>query len=135
MRLGMFLLGWVFGFGLLLSGMTEPIRVQGFLDIFGHWDPTLVFVLGGAVMVSFVGFQWCKHRRSPVCDTAFHGPTATQIDKRLILGSVIFGIGWGIAGICPGPALVLLGAGVGQIVVFVLAMLAGMWVWQKISQR
>lgn len=134
MRIGVFFIGLLFGFALLLSGMTNPIKVQGFLDVFGAWDATLVFVLGGAVVVSFIGFQCIFRKRAkPLQAETFHAPSATRIDKRLMMGSVIFGIGWGIAGICPGPALVLLGAGVAKIAVFVVAMLIGMLAWQVIA--
>lgn len=118
--------GAVFGFGLSLSGMLNPARVQGFLDIFGAWDPSLAFVLGGAVAVAFIGVQMTKRMRRPVFDDAFHVPTSGRIDASLIAGSALFGLGWGIGGFCPGPAVASLAIGLPQTVLFVVAMLTGM---------
>lgn len=121
-----FIGGLVFGFGLILAGMTNPAKVLGFLDIAGKWDPSLAFVMGGAIAVGLVGFR-LAHRHTfawtgePRVWPALHG-----LDKRLVFGALLFGIGWGIAGICPGPALVLLGAGSGKALLFVAAMVAGM---------
>ncbi len=129
----MLFLGALFGLGLWISGMTDPNKVQGFLDVFGHWNPTLALVLGGAVMVSLVGFQWGNRWHQPWGSRHFHAPVAKGIDRWLVGGSVLFGMGWGMTGVCPGPALVLLGAGQWQAVIFVLAMVAGMCVWQIID--
>ncbi|VVE39606.1 DUF6691 family protein [Pandoraea fibrosis] len=121
-----FIGGLVFGLGLILAGMANPAKVLGFLDISGKWDPSLAFVMGGAIAVGLVGFRLAhKHALAwtgePRVWPALHG-----LDKRLVFGALLFGIGWGIAGICPGPALVLLGAGSGKALWFVAAMVAGM---------
>jgi uncharacterized membrane protein YedE/YeeE len=127
--------GIVFGFGLSLSGMLNPSRVQGFLDIFGAWDPSLAFVLGGAVLVAFVGVQVMKRMRHPAFDDSFHVPVNNRIDAPLVVGSALFGLGWGIGGFCPGPAMAALMIGLPETVVFVIAMLVGMTlhdrVWSK----
>ena len=121
-----FLAGLVFGIGLLVSGMTDPGKVLGFLDLAGSWDPSLALVMVGAIAVGLVAFALAKQRALSLLGLPMQLPTARQIDRRLVLGSLTFGIGWGVAGICPGPALVLLGAGVPQGMVFVVAMLGGM---------
>lgn len=118
--------GLVFGFGLSLSGMLDPLRVRGFLDVFGAWDPSLIFVLGGAVAIAMVGVAIMRRLPRPALDTAFHLPTTTGIDRRLVLGSALFGIGWGVAGLCPGPAVTSLTLGLPSVAVFVLAMVIGM---------
>jgi uncharacterized membrane protein YedE/YeeE len=105
------LAGAIFGVGLILSGMANPAKVIGFLDITRIWDPSLAFVMGGAISVGFFAFRSVKRRTHSVCGGAINLPTSKQIDKRLIGGAILFGIGWGLAGICPGPGLVLLGAG------------------------
>ena len=121
-----FFAGLVFGIGLLVSGMTDPAKVLGFLDLAGNWDPSLALVMVGAIAVGLVAFALAKQRALSLLGLPMQLPTARQIDRRLVLGSLTFGIGWGVAGICPGPALVLLGAGVPQGMVFVVAMLGGM---------
>lgn len=119
--------GVIFGFGLSMSGMLDPARVVGFLDIAsGNWDPSLAFVLGGAVIVAAIGVVLQKSMKRPVLDTAFHVPPHAPIDQRLIVGSAIFGAGWGLAGFCPGPAITALSTGVPAAFVFVAAMAAGM---------
>ena len=119
--------GAMFGAGLLLAGMTIPARVIGFLDVTRHWDPTLAFVMGGAVMVYAIAFRWIGHRRTdPWFDTAFHLPTRRDIDRRLVLGAALFGIGWGLVGLCPGPAIVTAASGSVPAIGFIAAMLAGM---------
>ena len=127
--------GLVFGFGLSMSGMLNPVRVQGFLDIFGAWDPSLAFVLGGAVVVAFLGIQVVNRMRQPLFDERFHLPSTKRIDAPLIAGSALFGLGWGIGGFCPGPGVASLSVGLPQSVLFVIAMLAGMVlhdrVWSK----
>jgi uncharacterized membrane protein YedE/YeeE len=121
-----FLVGLLFGLGLILSGMTDPGKVVGFLDLAGAWDPSLAFVMGGAVCVSLFAFLFARRRTRAFLGGAMELPTARDIDRPLVVGSLVFGIGWGLAGFCPGPALVSLGAGHWQALVFVLAMLAGM---------
>ncbi|WP_313618415.1 YeeE/YedE family protein [Agrobacterium sp.] len=118
--------GITFGFGLSLSGMLNPARVQGFLDVFGAWDPSLAFVLGGAVLVAFIGVQVMKRLRHPAFDDSFHLPANQRIDAPLLIGSALFGLGWGIGGFCPGPAVASLSVGIPQTVLFVITMLAGM---------
>lgn len=118
--------GLVFGLGLALSGMLDPARVRGFLDVAGDWDPSLAFVLGGAVTVSAAAYAVARRLRRPVFDARFHEPTKTRIDPPLILGAILFGIGWGLAGFCPGPAVAALSTGALPVAAFVLAMLAGM---------
>lgn len=127
-------LGLLFGFGLLLSGMTDPGKVQGFLDIAGHWDPSLALVMGGAIGVALLPFQSARTRRKTWLGIPMQLPTARQIDRRLIVGSTLFGIGWGLAGICPGPGLVLLGLDLGHGALFVGAMLAGMGLQQRYAR-
>lgn len=121
-----FAAGLLFGLGLILAGMTDPGKVQGFLDLAGAWDPSLAFVMGGAVLVSFFAFALARRRTSNFLGGAMQLPGRRDIDRPLVVGSLVFGIGWGLAGFCPGPALVALGAGHWQALVFVLAMLAGM---------
>ena len=135
MRIGALLLGLLFGFGLLLSGMANPAKVQGFLDWFGNWDATLAFVMGGAVALTLPLFQWAAKRSRPLLSGRWYAPAAQGIDRRLIWGSALFGIGWGLAGICPGPALVLLGLGRLDAVVIVMAMVVGMDGWQYWQRR
>ena len=130
MRIGALLLGLLFGFGLLLSGMANPAKVQGFLDWFGGWDATLAFVMGGAIAVGVFAFAVAKRRTTSFLGGAMHLPTSRDIDRRLVVGSLIFGVGWGIAGFCPGPAIVSAGAGQPKAIVFVIAMLAGMWLFE-----
>lgn len=127
--------GIVFGFGLSLSGMLNPARVQGFLDIFGTWDPSLAFVLGGAVVVAFIGVQVMKRMRHPAFGDSFHVPTNRQIDSPLIIGSALFGLGWGIGGFCPGTAVASLPIGIPQTVLFVIAMLVGMTLHDRVWSR
>lgn len=127
--------GLFFGWGLTLSGMTDPLTVQAFLDVTGAWDPALALVMGGAVLVSLLGFQWLlKKRQTPVCGEVFHLPQNKAIDTRLIGGAALFGIGWGLAGYCPGPALTSLLAGNTEAWVFVPAMLAGAWLQRQTNR-
>ena len=118
--------GALFGIGLAMSGMTDPRRVLGFLDLFGDFDPTLLFVLGGAVMTTVVLFRFVLRRGSPVLASTFHLSNLRHIDRRLLGGAAIFGVGWGIAGYCPGPALAGLGIGSREALWFVPAMIIGM---------
>ena len=130
-----FLVGLVFGSGLIVSGMTNPAKVIGFLDLAGAWDPSLALVMGGAIAVGLLAFTLAKKRSVSLLGLPMQLPRATQIDKRLVLGSLTFGVGWGLAGICPGPALVLLSAGVGESVSFVAAMLAGMAIFEILERK
>lgn len=129
-----FVTGLLFGLGLILSGMTDPTKVTGFLDIAGTWNPSLIFVMGGAILIAMVAFRIAGTRTHALLGGAMHLPTARQIDKRLILGGVIFGIGWGLAGYCPGPALASLATGGSKPLIFVLAMLAGMATYEILSR-
>lgn len=118
--------GLLFGIGLAASGMVNPAKVQGFLDLFGNWDPSLAFVMGGAVAVTAIGYPLVTKRPAPVCTAEFHIPGKKNIDANLIIGSGIFGIGWGLVGFCPGPAFSSLSLGLTSSWIFVAAMLAGM---------
>mgnify|MGYP003333399051 FL=1 len=126
-----FAIGVLFGFGLIISGMSNPQKVLGFLDLAGPWDPSLVFVMVGAILVGLGGFYVVKNRSEAFFGGAFHIPTRKDISKALVIGSFIFGVGWGIAGICPGPAIVALGAGYLKALAFVVAMLVGMRVCER----
>lgn len=117
--------GLIFGLGLVISGMADPAKVQNFLDPLGQFDPSLAFVMIGAIAVTATGYHFVLRRPKPLASPAFHLPTKTQIDTRLVAGAAIFGIGWGLAGFCPGPALVSLGIGAEGTLVFVLFMVLG----------
>jgi hypothetical protein len=124
-------IGIVFGAGLTVSEMINPARVIGFLDATGRWDPTLVFVMAGALAVTLPLFPFILRRPSPLLDGKFYLPEKSQIDRRLIFGAVIFGAGWGLAGFCPGPALAGLASGNPNVFLFVAAMVAGQWIGAK----
>ena len=126
--------GLIFGLGLLLSGMTNPAKVIGFLDLTGLWDPSLAFVMGGAVAVGLVAFRVAQRRCTTLLGTPLQLPHTTAIDTKLLGGSALFGIGWGIAGFCPGPALVSAGAANGKALVFCAAMLAGMAIFAMLTR-
>ena len=128
-----FAIGLIFGLGLVISGMVNPAKVQNFLDIFGTWDPSLAFVMAGAVAVTFAGYRLAWRRARPMLDDRFHLPQSNIIDRRLVLGAAIFGIGWGLGGYCPGPALTSLGLVAPGTIVFVPAMLVGMWLARRIA--
>lgn len=130
-----FAAGLVFGFGLLLSGMTDPGKVIGFLDVAGAWDPSLAFVMGGALLVAFFAYRLAGRRGKTFLGEALRLPQRRDVDLRLVAGSVVFGIGWGLAGFCPGPAVVSLGAGHAEAAVFVAAMLAGMLFYALAERR
>jgi uncharacterized membrane protein YedE/YeeE len=134
-RLSEFAVGLIFGIGLIVSGMTDPGKVLGFLDLFGAWDPSLAFVMGGAILVGVFAFALAKKRTSTFLGGALHLPTSRDIDRRLVVGSLAFGVGWGLAGFCPGPAIVSLGMGEPKAAVFVVAMLAGMWLFELAERR
>ncbi len=128
--LAQFAIGLVFGTGLVVAGMSDPAKVLNFLDLAairtGGWDASLAFVMAGAIAVTFAGYRLVLRRRQPVFDEAFHLPTATRIDARVVLGPAIFGVGWGLAGFCPGPAFTALATGGPAALLFVAAMMVGM---------
>ncbi|MBS7707127.1 DUF6691 family protein [Chelatococcus asaccharovorans] len=121
-----FLTGLIFGLGLIVAGMADPAKVLNFLDLTGTWDPSLAFVMAGAIAVTFFGFRLALRRPQPILAKRFHLPTASGVDARVVVGPAIFGIGWGLSGLCPGPALTLLGFGLPSAFIFVAAMAAGM---------
>jgi uncharacterized protein len=127
--------GLVFGLGLIKAGMTNPAKIKGFLDLAGAWDPSLALVMGGVIVVGV--FAFAAARRRPRSWTGDHMelPVSTVIDRRLVLGGVLFGIGWGIGGFCPGPALVAMGSGLGAAWIFVMVMLAGMVLHDRLFER
>jgi len=127
--------GLVFGLGLIVSGMFDPAKVLGFLDLAGHWDPSLAFVMAGAIAVGVVAFAVAGRRTVSLLGADMKLPAARHIDARLLAGSSLFGIGWGIAGFCPGPGLVALGMGEVKALVFVVAMLAGMCIFELFERR
>jgi len=118
--------GLIFGTGLILSGMANPVKVQNFLDFFGSWDPSLALVMGGAILVTMPGFWLVQKRKTPFFNNVFHLPTKTDFDFRLLAGATIFGVGWGLGGFCPGPAVTSLPLAAKGTLVFVPAMLIGM---------
>lgn len=126
--------GLLFGFGLALAGMTDPQKVLGFLDITGAWDASLMLVLAAAVGITAASFPLILRRSAPVFDTAFHLPVKTAIDKPLLAGAILFGIGWGISGYCPGPAIALLAAPGRETWIFLPAMLAGWLLYAGITK-
>ena len=133
--LSAFIAGLVFGLGLLVSGMSNPAKVLGFLDLGGHWDPSLAFVMVGAIAVATVGFALARRRARSWLDQTLDWPTARGVDRRLVLGGLVFGIGWGLAGFCPGPAIVALGQGREQALIFVASMLVGMGLFEWWERR
>jgi len=124
--LASFTSGILFGLGLAVSGLINPAKVLAFLDIAGNWDPSLAFTMAAAVLVTFIGYRLVLRRQRPLLGGMFHLPTATDIDGRLIGGAALFGIGWGLVGFCPGPALAALSTGSAHVLLFVIAMFAGM---------
>ena len=130
-----FSLGLLFGLALIVSGMGNPGKVLGFLDLAGNWDPSLAFVMGGAILVGVVAFQVARKRTQTFLGGALKLPTSKDIDKRLVVGSLTFGVGWGLAGYCPGPALVSLGSGQPKALIFVVAMLAGMGIYEILNRK
>ena len=133
-KLSAYLCGLLFGLGLIVSGMADPAKVLGFLDLAGAWDPSLALVMAGAIGVALIAFRLVRNMPQALCGGPMQLPSATRITPRLLIGSGLFGIGWGIAGICPGPALVLLGAGQAKGLLFVLAMLAGMAIFHFLER-
>jgi uncharacterized membrane protein YedE/YeeE len=126
--------GLVFGIGLIVSGMTDPSKVIGFLDLAGRWDPSLGFVMGGAILVGLAAFRFAAGRKKSLLGAVMRLPTATRIDRRLVLGGLAFGAGWGLAGYCPGPALASLGAGGSKPLIFAGAMVAGMVMFELLER-
>tara|TARA_R110002051_G_scaffold941_1_gene4591 strand:+ start:8978 stop:9397 length:420 start_codon:yes stop_codon:yes gene_type:complete len=129
------LAGLLFGIGLLISGMTDPVKVQGFLDIFGAWDISLALVMSGGLIVAIIGVQLAKRQQSSWIGTLIELPSKTTINKKLLIGAMLFGIGWGLVGICPGPGIVLLGTGQWQAYVFIPAMIVGMLIYQWLEPK
>ena len=127
------LIGTLFGAGLALSGMMNPAKVAGFLDLFGVWDPSLAFVMGGGVIANFIGHRIVTGRAAPVFADGFSLPTRTDIDSRLLLGAALFGVGWGLAGLCPGPAIASILMAPGELALFVLMMLTGLAVGRMLT--
>ena len=127
------LIGTLFGAGLALSGMMSPAKVAGFLDLFGVWDPSLAFVMGGGVIANFIGHRIVTGRAAPVFADGFSLPTRTDIDSRLLLGAALFGVGWGLAGLCPGPAIASILMAPGKLALFVLMMLTGLAVGRMLT--
>lgn len=134
-RLTAFIAGLLFGVGLLLAGMANPAKVLAFLDLAGAWDPSLAFVMGGGIGAALIPFTLAKRRQQSLTGCPMQLPSKREPDRQLVLGSLIFGIGWGIAGICPGPAVVVLGSGNAAILPFVIAMLAGMGLYRWYESR
>jgi hypothetical protein len=127
--------GLVFGLGLILAGMTDPLKVKAFLDLAGAWDPSLALVMGGAIALGLVAFSHARQRERSWSGAPMDLPTLRTLDGRLVLGGLLFGAGWGLGGFCPGPALVALGSGMGDAGIFVAAMLAGMLVHDRLLSR
>jgi uncharacterized membrane protein YedE/YeeE len=127
--------GVVFALGLGLAGMTDPANVQGFLDFTGNWKPALAFVMGGAILVHATARAFVMRRQAPVLEPAFSVPGAAPVDARLLVGSGLFGVGWGLSGYCPGPAFASLAAGTVDALTFVAAMLLGMWLYAAVERR
>ena len=134
-RFSEFAVGLLFGIGLIVSGMTDPGKVIGFLDLSGAWDPSLALVMGGAILVGVFAFALAKRRTTTFLGGALTLPASRDIDRRLVVGGLLFGAGWGLAGFCPGPAIVSLGSGQPKAAVFVLAMLVGMLVFEFSERR
>lgn len=127
--------GALFGVGLAVSGMLIPDKVLNFLDVAGHWDPSLALVMGAAVAVTLPGYFWVMRKSQPLLAERFQVPTNRQIDGRLLLGASLFGLGWGLSGLCPAPALVNIATGLSDVLIFVVAMLAGMWLFHRLQPR
>lgn len=133
-RISEFLVGLLFGLGLLLSGMTDPGKVQGFLDLAGAWDPSLALVMGGAILVGLGAFWRARQRTTAFLGGAMRLPQSNDIDRRLVAGALTFGVGWGLAGFCPGPGLVAMAAGEPKAIAFVVAMVLGMALYEWVDR-
>lgn len=127
--------GFVFAIGLGVSGMTQPSKVVGFLDLFGNWDASLIFVMVGAILVHFVTYKIIRRRKSPLLSAQWHVPTKKEITPALVIGSVLFGVGWGLAGFCPGPAMTSLASLESKPAIFVVSMLAGMYLFKFLDSK
>ena len=130
-----FVVGLLFALGLGIGGMTDTTIVRGFLDIFGQWNLNLIGVMAGAILIHTIVYHLIRHKPSPLLDTKFYLPTKTAIDKRLLAGAAIFGIGWGWAGICPGPGIVSLASGQVGVIIYVVSMLAGMTIFKLVEKK
>jgi uncharacterized membrane protein YedE/YeeE len=130
-----FIAGLIFGAGLIVSAMVDPAKVLGFLDLAGAWDPSLALVMGGAIAVGLIGFALAARRRKSLLGLEMRLPAIKQVDRRLVVGSLLFGAGWGLAGICPGPGLVAAALGEGKAFVFLIAMVAGMALFEVFDRR
>jgi uncharacterized membrane protein YedE/YeeE len=130
-----FMVGLIFGVGIAVSGMINPAKVLNFFDVAGAWDPSLAFVMGGALLTTFIGYRLVLRREAPLIEARFQLPTARDIDARLVGGSAVFGVGWGIAGFCPGAAVPALGSGKWEVALFVAALLAGLWLARRVRDR
>jgi len=130
-----FLVGLLFGLGLIISGMTDPAKIIGFLDLTGAWDPSLAFVMVGAILIGAIAFNIAKKRQRSLLGEPMRLSSATELDKGLVIGSLVFGIGWGMSGFCPGPAVVSAAAGQPKAWIFVVSMLAGMALYGVIERR
>ncbi len=135
LKLSAFFSGLLFGLGLLLAGMANPAKVQAFLDLAGLWDPSLALVMVAAIAVALLPFSWAKLQQRSLLNAPMQLPVKRELDRRLVVGSLLFGVGWGIAGICPGPALASLLTGHWQLLVFVTAMLSGMLIFEALERR
>ncbi|MBS8226323.1 DUF6691 family protein [Vannielia litorea] len=133
-HIAIYLIGLIFGLGISISGMANPAKVINFFDVAGTWDPSLIFVMGGAVTVAFIGYRIVFRQPSPLWGKGFSLPGTRQIDARLIGGSLVFGIGWGIAGFCPGGALPALGTGRTEVIIFVVALVAGILLAKQLQK-
>jgi uncharacterized membrane protein YedE/YeeE len=131
--ISLILTGALFGAGLALSGMLNPAKVAGFLDLFGVWDPSLAFVMGGGVIANFIGHRIVTRRAAPVFGSGFAIPTRSDIDSRLLIGAALFGVGWGLAGLCPGPAIASILMAPGEVALFVLMMLVGLFIGRMLT--
>ena len=127
--------GIIFGLGLAISQMVNPQKVVGFLDVTGNWDPSLALVMGGAVAVTFIAFRLTRNSKAPLFDSMFHRPDKTRVDATLVVGSAVFGVGWGLSGYCPGPGIAMLSTGSMEALVFVAAMIAGSFACRFILKR
>jgi uncharacterized membrane protein YedE/YeeE len=135
LNLNAFIVGLLFGLGLIISGMTDPAKVIGFLDLAGAWDPSLAFVMAGAILIGAIGFTIAKKRQLSLLGAPMRLSSVTKLDARLLLGSLVFGIGWGLSGFCPGPAVVSAAAGQPKAWLFVVSMLSGMALYIMLERR
>lgn len=133
--LPIFLTGLIFGLGISISGMANPAKVMNFFDVAGSWDPSLAFVMAGALLVAGIGYRIVFRRTTPLMDSMFHVPQNRQIDKRLLGGSAIFGIGWGITGFCPGAAIPVIGTGNSDVLLFMIALMGGIFAAKALQKR